>query len=329
MSKRPMISVIVPVYNAENTLNSCLNSIKDQTYTDFEVLLIDDGSKDKSGGICDEYANEDYRFKVIHTSNQGVSSARNIGIEHIQGKYVMFIDSDDYVYPNYFETYIKYAEEKQVEVVIGGLLRIENGHIEKRTIDSIGKLVEQIWNSICINPEMYGYIAGKMVLSNVIKDNQIWLNEKMYSQEDLDFNLSVYEKCSKFEIINYAGYQYEYVAKKRKPPVWDFITNSLKMYRIAMNKTELSDEAKEAIKYRIINQIFTFLYISNGKKEFDYAIEKLCQVQGLRDYLSNQKVTGESKRIIKWYMTGDYQRIYKYFCLRKGIKKLVGKPIAE
>lgn len=329
MSERPMISVIVPVYNAEKTLDRCLESINNQSYSEFEVILINDGSKDNSDKICDKYVNENQRFKVIHTSNCGVSSARNTGIRHIQGKYVMFVDSDDYIYPDYFETYIKHAEENQREVVIGGLLRKENERIEKMILTPIGEVSGCIWNNICIKPEGYGYIAGKMIVAKVIKDNHIRLNEKMYSQEDLDFNLSVYEKCSKIELIDYAGYEYEYIPRKRKPPVWDFIANSLKMYRIAIEKSKLSDEAMHAIKSRVVSQIFTFLYVCDGKEEFDYAIEKLCQVNGLRDYLSIQNITGESKHIIRWFLAKDYQKIYKYFCVRKGIKKLMGKPISE
>ena len=91
-----VVSIIVPVYNAEKYLNRCIDSILSQTMTDFELLLIDDGSKDESGCICDEYAEEDARVKVIHKPNGGVSSARNLGIDRAKGKYIIFIDSDDY-----------------------------------------------------------------------------------------------------------------------------------------------------------------------------------------------------------------------------------------
>jgi glycosyltransferase involved in cell wall biosynthesis len=90
----PTISVIVPVYNVEQYLCKCLDSILNQIFTDFELLLIDDGSPDKSGQICDEYAHKDSRIRVFHKENGGVSSARNLGLDNANGKWVTFIDSD-------------------------------------------------------------------------------------------------------------------------------------------------------------------------------------------------------------------------------------------
>lgn len=92
-----MISVIVPVYNVERYLARCIESILSQTYTDFELLLIDDGSKDKSGSICDEYALKDSRIRVFHKPNGGVSSARNVGLDNARGQWVAFCDSDDWL----------------------------------------------------------------------------------------------------------------------------------------------------------------------------------------------------------------------------------------
>lgn len=92
----PTISVIVPVYNAKKYLHRCIDSILSQTFTDFELLLIDDGSKDKSGAICDEYAVKDNRVRVFHKENGGVSSARNLGLDNAEGEYVTFVDADDY-----------------------------------------------------------------------------------------------------------------------------------------------------------------------------------------------------------------------------------------
>ena len=95
----PKISVIVPVYKAEKYVGECIESILSQTYTDFELLLVDDGSPDKSGEICDYYAGKDPRIIVYHKENGGVSSARNYGIEHAVGEWICFVDSDDTILP--------------------------------------------------------------------------------------------------------------------------------------------------------------------------------------------------------------------------------------
>ena len=103
----PKISVIVPVYNAEKSLCRCIDSILTQTYQDFELLLIDDGSKDSSGAICDSYVAKDSRIKVFHKPNGGVSSARNLGIDNAQGEWLTFVDADDYLSYDAYELIVK------------------------------------------------------------------------------------------------------------------------------------------------------------------------------------------------------------------------------
>ena len=110
------ISVIVPVYNVEKYLERCLKSIISQTYKKFEVILVDDGSTDSSGTLCDEYKQVDDRIKVLHKKNGGLSSARNIGIEYSKGEYLTFIDSDDYVAPNYLEVLMQLVEQYEAPV---------------------------------------------------------------------------------------------------------------------------------------------------------------------------------------------------------------------
>ena len=102
----PKISIIVPVYNAENYLHQCLNSIREQTFKDWEAILVDDGSTDNSGKICDDFASVDNRLKVIHKENGGVSSARNRGIEECKGEWCCFVDSDDWLEPDYLTNFL-------------------------------------------------------------------------------------------------------------------------------------------------------------------------------------------------------------------------------
>ena len=101
MNKNPKISIIVPVYNAEQYLRRCIDSILNQSFTDFELILIDDGSKDKSSDICDEYAAKDSRVRIFHKENGGVSSARNVGLDNSCGEWVAFVDADDEIEDGY------------------------------------------------------------------------------------------------------------------------------------------------------------------------------------------------------------------------------------
>lgn len=112
------VNIVIPVYNVEKYIKECLDSIVHQTYTNIEVILVDDESKDGSGTICDEYALKDSRIKVIHKPNGGAASARNVALDKITGDYIAFIDSDDYVEHNYIELLVKYLEEYNTDISI-------------------------------------------------------------------------------------------------------------------------------------------------------------------------------------------------------------------
>ena len=116
----PKVSVVVPVYNAEKYIDRCIDSILSQTFEDFELILVDDGSPDKSGKICDNYAAKDNRVKVIHKQNGGVSTARNVGIENSTGEYIMFVDSDDYIDNQMLEVLLQKTSD-DVEMVISSI----------------------------------------------------------------------------------------------------------------------------------------------------------------------------------------------------------------
>ena len=128
--KHPQISIIVPVYNVEQYLQSCIDSIITQTYTDWELLLVDDGSPDRSGEICDEYAKKDNRIRVFHKRNGGVSSARNLGLDKAQGEWVTFIDADDYILSDFIKGLYKPIENGvSVDFVHGVCCNVKHGEI--------------------------------------------------------------------------------------------------------------------------------------------------------------------------------------------------------
>ena len=113
----PKVSIIVPVYKAEKYLHRCVDSILAQTFTDWELLLIDDGSPDRSGDICDEYAKKDTRIRVFHKKNGGVSSARNLGLDNVQGEYVTFVDSDDWIDVNTLNVCFSQIETYDLDIL--------------------------------------------------------------------------------------------------------------------------------------------------------------------------------------------------------------------
>lgn len=144
-----MISVIVPVYNVEPYLRKCLDSIVNQTYRDLEILVIDDGSTDGSGKICDEYAEKDGRIRVFHTENRGLSCARNLGLDNANGEWIGFVDSDDWIEPDMYECLLSRAVETRADVVECGVLQEYPERTEERKqeeslvpgIEAVSKLI--------------------------------------------------------------------------------------------------------------------------------------------------------------------------------------------
>ena len=154
----PELSIIVPVYKVELYLRRCIDSILAQTFRDFELILIDDGSPDNCGAICDEYAAKDSRIIVIHQENQGVSAARNAGLDIACGTYLGFVDSDDWIEPEMYETMINTAKEKQVDVVVCGINYFEeNGTFIRSDLKSEGSYdTEQMLSALFGMPNPLG-----------------------------------------------------------------------------------------------------------------------------------------------------------------------------
>ena len=130
------LSIIVPVYNAEKHLDKTITNILEQTFTDFELLLIDDGSKDRSGDICDNWSKKDSRVKVIHQENTGVGGARNAGLEVAQGEYIGFVDNDDLIHPQMYEILLGIAEKENADIVMSfAALVNENEEVRFDSLD--------------------------------------------------------------------------------------------------------------------------------------------------------------------------------------------------
>lgn len=206
----PKLSVIIPAYNVAGYLEKCLDSVLSQTFTDFEVILVDDGSTDETPAICDRYLQKDSRLIVVHKENEGVSVARNTGIEKARGEYFLFFDGDDFVEPYACEELYKLAKDKEVDTVIYGYHRFENGKIKEtcRPIFEAGyyegdailtQLLPRFVGLSCDNinrwlkrEEKALYVENPalwrtLVSSKVIKDNNIRFNRNLKVGEDTIF----------------------------------------------------------------------------------------------------------------------------------------------
>lgn len=320
-----LVSIIVPIYNAEKTIQRCLESIINQTYSHLEVILVDDGSLDSSWNICKNITEGDSRFTIIQKENGGVSSARNCGIIHARGKYLMFLDSDDWLARDMIEYYVNLIREYDSDIVIGGLCvwQVQDHSLLKKTVRKTGMHNKELWNTICDSPEIFGYSVGKIFRKDIIDANSIRFNEKMYAQEDLDFCLSYYEAIDCFYLTDYTGYQYMYEPGKRIPPYCDFMRNQLKLLNIAEKKCKLHANAYNRIQQRISGYIYMMFYEAKDEGNTYEAYNQIKMVDGLDGYLKSCRLQGEQKYIVFWYLKGKYKNIFRYFQIRRLLKRIL------
>lgn len=207
-----MISIIVPVYNCIRSLARCISSIQSQTLTDWELLLVDDGATDGSGSLCDQLASSDSRIRVLHKSNGGVSSARNMGLDHAKGEYVMFCDSDDWVEPEWCEQLYLAAKENPGLQPICNYYRSTPEHETINRKEQCGNLKEHIAKAdfFSLNRyELLGIPWNKIYVRSILEDHHIRFQPELSLGEDLIFNLD-YLHCQPggFIFINNPLYHY-------------------------------------------------------------------------------------------------------------------------
>ena len=248
----PKISIIVPVYNVEKYLRKCVDSILNQTFKDFELILVDDGSIDTSGKICDEYNLKDNRIKVIHKENGGLSSARNAGLDIAQGEYIGFVDSDDWIELDMYEELYKICKENDTDVGIVGINY--GGASEKKK----SKKIEIYSNKLILDDLVYN--KGKEITWPAW--NKLWLKkvigESRFKEgriyEDGLFLYSLSSKIKKVAKIDYEAYNYrmdnESITRSKisKKQV-DFLYNTLDIYKFLPSPYKEEMFIRDLIRY--------------------------------------------------------------------------------
>lgn len=205
------ISVIIPAYNVEQYLPACLESIINQTYKNLEIILVDDGSQDRTGNICDEYVLKDSRIKVIHKTNGGVSSARNIGMDAATGKYVSFVDGDDWIDPQMYETLYNNALKYNTDISCCGIAQKRiDGSISTLADDKLKffskkQLIKGFFDDPLIKETMYGP-CNKIIKKELIKSHSF--DTRFAIGEDLLFMFECLEMSENIVLENKPMYQY-------------------------------------------------------------------------------------------------------------------------
>lgn len=208
------ISIIVPVYNVEKYLKRCLDSIVNQSFNDFELILINDGSIDKSGIICDEYAQIDKRIKVVHKENEGVSLTRNLGISIASGEYITFIDSDDWIEQDFLKKAIEYIKKNNVSILITGFVFENNKKIfnifngEKDEIFLNNEIKKEFLKQNKFSWTVYDKFFKREIIKKYKFDSRIKIGE------DMLFCWQIFKNIEKIGYLPLYKYHYDISASK-------------------------------------------------------------------------------------------------------------------
>lgn len=298
MNENDLVSVIIPIYNVEKYLKECLETILSQTYKNLEIILVDDGSPDNCGNICDEYAKKDSRIKVIHKTNGGLSDARNHGIDIANGKYICFVDSDDYIDRYYVEKLYKAVKNNNVKVAQCSILKIDDN---KNIIEKYG------YDNFCIK-------SGKEIIreqysKHVVENTVVW--NKMYEKELFD---NIRFPVGKIHEDEFTTYKILYDLKKVA-----IINDYLYNYR---------ENNNGIMKQKFNIKKFDRLYAYKEKMEFfqnkeeDIFVKVLMRyIEEIRfDYINSKKYISNFHEY-KSKLLKEYRRVYSILIMQKNISK--------
>lgn len=285
-------SLIIPVYNAENTLRRCIDSIVDQPFSDYELILVNDGSSDSSLEICEEYAQNYKNIKVVNKKNGGAASARNTGLDNARGDFILFADSDDYVEKNYFDEisvskcpegltvftyFVKNRKGENIKKVSESLLNDESDLFEKSKLLVLTRLINVPFS--------------KIFDRKYIEKNHLRFDERMPVAEDFNFCLAYLMKCEKVVVKNIPIYTYDAtnddsLVRKRKEGLIDIYPTVFNVAYETISHSKFTEEQKYEL-YRVWDKLHTdsfgtcvmeeFKDKSKSANEVKKEIKKMCK----------------------------------------------------
>ena len=324
-----MISVVVSIYNVEKYLDKSIESLLNQTYQDFELLLIDDGSTDSCGEKCDEWAKKSNKIRVFHKQNGGLSSARNFGIDNAKGEWIIFPDPDDWVEPEYLQCLFDINKQNNVDLSICGHYysdEIWNKKAEPEIMNT-----EKAMEILMYPNSFSGYMWNKLYSMNIIKDNKLRLDEELGMIQDLHFNVQYFQYCR--SVAYDPKPMYHYIVHNSSVTSFDCSLTPRKLSGIRSYKkiAELLHErypACEEIAYAslcIMCLKNIVIYYRSGVSDKKILMLLKNTFEEYKGYLYQSKAyTKKGKRFSR--LVGISPRLY-YYVIRiyKKINRLLGK----
>ena len=337
MKEQPQASIIVPVYNVENYIERCLNSLVNQTFKDIEIITINDGSTDKSLELLNKYAKEDIRISVIDLGDEGVSYCRNLGIEKANGKYIMFVDSDDWIDSSMVEVMYKKAEENKLDLVMCSYIREFKDHSKEKIFnlpqeiiykdnevknELLRKLVGPIKEELS-NPEMLdalGTVWGKLYRADILKENKIKFVDlkEIGSAEDTLFNIFTFNYLKKLMFLNKPMYHYwrdnlKSVTSQYNPKLKEQRKVFFKYISDFIKENNFEQVFEEALNNRICTSVLGLGLIECSKNN---KISRINKIKNIKIIINEEYIRNAYKNLELKYFSIHW-RIFYFFIKNK------------
>ena len=287
----PTVSIIVPVYNARDYLERCVDSILNQEYTDLELLLVNDGSTDGSGELCENYRKTDPRVHVIHKENTGVSDSRNLAIRRARGKYLQFADSDDWMAPEAAKLLVRKAEETGCDMVIADFYRVIGDRVSHKGDIEEDKVMtkEEFASHMMERPSdfYYGALWNKLYRRNIVEEHQLSMNREISWCEDFMFNLEYLRYARSISALQIPIYYYV----KRKGSL---VSQSMNISKVIQMKLVVFEYYNNFYKHVLDEED----YEKNRLQVYRFLIDSAKDGIILPSILSGAKKLGTERNII-------------------------------
>ena len=326
----PKVSIIMPAYNKENYIQKTLDSIIQQKFIDFELIIIDDGSTDKTRNILEEYRVLDKRIKIHHIENGGVSNARNIGLRHAVGDWIQFLDADDLIDPEYLINAIQLAEKKDVDILFSYFFVInENGDVLKKVSIEKQGIMDQLGVCSCFIEEQYkngffGYISNKLIRKEVIEKSGAEFPIGIKLAEDLDFYARLYPYVQKAYLANLNSFYYLQTES-------NYLNNDLIDYVSQLNvhldikkwfiQSDLYKKYYQILNTKVSEYVYYIFFYANENKEDLKKYKKFISDNlNIMESIKPHYFTGFEKSVLKAVYQNKYNKLVMLFKWRTIIR---------
>lgn len=330
----PEVSIIMPVYNKEKYLKNSLESVINQTFSDFELLVVNDGSTDHSFDIIQDYAAKDSRIKCFSQNNQGVSAARNFGLEQAQGEWIQFLDGDDLISRDYLTECVPIVKKTNADILFTDFENVNNLNqvLEITTLEQYKNQIidsnqlRELFILYQFKNGFFGFISNKLIKKELVRKANKKFDETLKLAEDLDFFVGLYSVMEKGYISDCISFRYLHTVNNSSASSdIDYYSQLRVRMRIVewFEKTPAFSQYKDYLNHMISDYTYAVCFDANERKEdFEACFSKIYSIPNVGNHLMTAGLKGFKRKTVEAVIAKDPKAIKRLFIVRNGLRML-------